>query len=418
MSKKYIIEFTQLEYANKSYLVSCGYGSSTSPSFLFDGGLESWKLLQKVINETSGPIVEGIVKDNMTNNQIGYALTYDEYQLIQKLAEILKYPTVSLTNDLNTFAATLNGKDNNELFYIQTRLLNHINKYSPDIYDSLSKKYQILFTNTSGALTQLGSGSEWVDKSISQQVAFLFTKEPTVKNPQTHIKTAVRAITRPVETVYQRVLKPGVKAIGKGVGATGVVASGLAMNAAADLTNAVVDSGMALKEGILTLHAKRIDRYESKKYSDMVKNAIQDAANKKRKYDDLVSERDNLPGRIQQSNDEGEKKALTARLAKLEITVPTGVIPIAKTEAEDAAIEAARLQKKKADTATLEQDKLKEERRNAEIEKTYLAEAEAKSKALLPKDTSIWNTVRGNTGGKKTIKSSKNSINTTRKQKI
>jgi len=406
MSKKYIIEFTQLEYANKSYLVSCGYGSSTSPSFLFDGGLESWKLLQKVINETSGPIVEGIVKDNMTNNQIGYALTYDEYQLIQKLAEILKHPTVSLTNDLNTFAATLNGKDNNELFYIQTRLLNHINKYSPDIYDSLSKKYQILFTNTSGALTQLGSGSEWVDKSISQQVAFLFTTEPTVKNPQTHIKTAVRAITRPVETVYQRVLKPGVKAIGKGVGATAVVAAGLTKNAGEDLVNIGKSSWAKVRDARIPF----IGEYNT------LQTAIEKAATTKREYDDLVSERDSLPGRIQVSSDPTDKDTLTEKLNKL----TTIHIPKAETEAKTAADRAAEAQK--AYNATPNQDEVNKARKNEEIRKKYEATARADSKAHLPnKGTSLrdmWDTVRGNTGGKKTIRSSKNSINTTRKQKI
>lgn len=411
MSKKYIIEFTQHKYANKSYLVSCGDGSSTSPSFLFDGGLESWKLLQKVINETSGPIVEGIVKDNMTNNQIGYALTYDEYQLIIVLAKkSVPHPTVSLTNALNTFAATLNGKDNNELFYIQTRLLNHINKYSPEIYDSLSKKYQILFTNTSGALTQLGSGSEWVNKSISQQVAFLFTKEPTVKNPQSSMKTALRAITRPVETLYKGVLKPGVKAIGTGVGATAVVSAGLTTNAAEDLIN-IGRSSLA----------KVIDYKDTKGFvldsdiSKKLKEAIKTAANKKREYDDLVSERNSLPGRIQVSSDPNETLKLNKRLDKL-----TNIISTTKTEAETAAKEAADAQK--AYNATPNQDKVNKYRKNEEIRKKYEATARADSKAHLPNnDTSlidIWDTVRGNTGGKKTIRSSKNSINTTRKQKI
>jgi len=141
----YTITFTKsnLSWEEQSYTVSCrNNADNKEASIIFDGGVESWKLLQEAIHETSESLVTDLIQTNIDNGSPGVALTSDEFKIIEELHALSDVN--SLLSSLNGISDMLTGKDNNEIYYIQTRILNYIKYYN--IYERIQQKLLDNFT--------------------------------------------------------------------------------------------------------------------------------------------------------------------------------------------------------------------------------------------------------------------------------
>jgi hypothetical protein len=190
----------------------------------------------------------------MTTGQTGYALTQDELKFVSSLKTV--DDAVQLNSQvLEDFTKTLPTNDNIELYYIQTRILNHINHYASKVNQKLLDNLTIIFKDLNGVTTKLGTGPTLVPDTISQSVGFLFSMKQTVPNPTSSTMKNAAAATG-------KALKTGVYATGKALKTVGTVATTPVSSTAHVVGRTKRNVGIV---------GSNVGRYTQKIYNDHVK---------------------------------------------------------------------------------------------------------------------------------------------------